>query len=175
MEKLPPLLPSDIILSRSKTFLSKAIRFFGKLKTGSAYYSHSALVLNDSELIESLWRVNKNPVSKYEGQDIAIWRCKFLTDEQRISIAKRAESVEGGLYGIGKIPLFALDSVFHTYLFTRMLGVSNFKVCSNLIAWSYYKELGHDDIFGPGWRSVAPDTIDDWCRDRPMFWQKVIQ
>ena len=170
---LPYLHPADIILSRSGTFFSKAIRFFEKLKSGSANYSHSAMCLSDREVIESLWRVTVNPTSKYENEDIVIYRPKFLTMDQKRSVVNRSLKIEGQAYGVLKIPLFAMDAVFKTYLFTQTFGISHFKVCSNLIAWAYYKELGHDDIFGTGWRSVSPDVIDDYCSRWPLLWEKI--
>ena len=75
---IPKLLPGDIILSRSNTWLSKQIRNFGKIKTGSCRISHSALALgglvSPPQVIESLWKVTRNPLKKYEGQEIVIWQ-----------------------------------------------------------------------------------------------------
>ena len=195
LPKIPTLLPGDILLSRSKTWISKAIRYFEKRKTGAAGYSHAALSIvglsEKPEVIEALWSVTRGPLEKYEGQEIVIYRHKQLTPGQRNEIALAAISRERKGYGITKIPLFALDSIFRPYRFTKWFGVSNFQVCSELIGWAYhhpFKKLpapslaanpwlepfARDMAFNKkgGWRSTTPDDIDDYCRDN-ADWQVV--
>lgn len=174
---IPKLLAGDIILSRQDKFFSRVIRWFGKQKTGEAGYSHAAMALGELTLepavIESLFRVVQSPLTKYEGQEIVVYRMKSIDQMTRNRIAARALSVSNEGYGVLKIPLFAMDSVFKTYWFTSTFGVSSFKVCSNLIAWSYEKVLSRLP-FGIGWRSVSPDGIDDMCRISHE-WEKIYE
>jgi hypothetical protein len=148
---------------------------FQKMRSGGSRVSHAALALGHltekPEVIESLWKVTRNPLNKYDGQEIIILRKKDLTLGQRNEIALKCVSVEQQSYGILKIPLYGLDALFKTYWFSKNLGLSNFKVCSNLIAWSYEKVLGKQ-VFGVPWRCVTPDVIDDFCDHNPE-WEEV--
>src|SRR3989304_3442715 len=139
---IPKLKPADIILSRTDAWLSKAIRAFEKKRTGSARFSHAAMALGDltekQEVIESLWKIQRSPLAKYEKESIVVYRHKLLTDAERREIAFEALAVSNDAYAVLKIPLFMLDSAFNTYFFTSKLGVSSFKVCSNLAAFSYH-------------------------------------
>lgn len=170
------LLPGDILLSRKNTWLSRTIRKFGKIKTGSAKVSHAALCLGKltekPEVIEALWKVIRNPLSKYDKEQIVIFRKRGLNQAQRNEIALKCISVENQAYGILKLPLFALDSLTHSYFFTQTFGLSNYKVCSNLIAWAYEKAAGIK--FGVGWRSVQPDTIYDFCVSKQQDWEIIL-
>ena len=163
---LSDLKAGDIILTRSDTLLSRIIRWAGKKRTGAARVSHAAMALGDlvvpASCVESLWRVEVSPLSKYDGQEMIVWRLIDMTDEERERMAVRALTQCNMSYDVFKILLFLLDCLFRTYFFTRLFGISNYKVCSNLIAWAREKENGRK--FGIGWRSVQPDTIDDWCR-----------
>lgn len=171
------LLPGDCINSRSNTLLSKLIRKAGRNNfpdyigqdLNSARVSHTALALGDGLCIESLWRVRINPISKYDGQKCVIWRIPDHIIENanpdmnpmqiRESVAKHALFSAGDSYGVLKIPLFLLDFAFNTYKFTSKLGISNFKVCSNLFAYVWHKHGNID--FGRDWRSISPDYLDD--------------
>lgn len=174
---IPKLLPADIILSCSDAWISKQIRDVGKLASGSCRVSHASLALGNltekPECIESLWKVTRSPISKYENEQIVIWRNKTLSRGKRNEIALKMVSIERDGYGLLKLPLFFLDAVFKTYFFTQHFGVSNFKVCSEAIAWAYEKALNKPSYFGCGWRSVSPDIIDDQCSANVKEWECV--
>lgn len=164
---IPKLLPADIILTRSNTWLSKAIRWFGKRKTGEAFVSHAAVALGDifgeQKIIESLSSVKLNPLSKYEGQRIIIYRPP-ISDEDRKRIADFLLTKEHkGGYAWLKLPLMALDSMVpgDNYPFTRIFGISHFKVCSQLYVYAFYK-LGIK-LFHRNWREWSPDGICDFA------------
>ena len=169
--EIPELLPGDIILSRSNAPISRLIRWFGKKQTGNARVSHAAMAVSNKLLTESLFRVTVGPIAKYHGQPCIVYRMVGLSDHEREMIALKAVSVEGKRYGWAKIPLFALDSLFRTYLFTSRVGVTSFKVCSELIAWAYEKTLAYKP-FGLGWRSISPDIIDDYC-SHSAYWNVI--
>ena len=112
---IPQTLPGDIGLSASKNFISKAIRFFGKLQTGNADRSHAFSAIGDDQIIEALWRVRVNDMSKYQGQDIEIYRLP-LSDKERVSYRRGMLKIAGDSYGLTKIPLHALDSVCSAFV-----------------------------------------------------------
>lgn len=171
------LKPADLILSKSDSVVSWVIRFFEALQTGSADYSHAAMALGElvepESVIEQLLMVVINPVKKYIGRDIAIFRNTNWSDLQRIQIACMMQQQMRQPYGILKIPLNMLDCIFRTYWFTQTFGISHFKECMQSYAWCAYKIIGTDNIFGCGWRSVSPDIAHDYCLNNPEEWGEV--
>lgn len=179
MEKLLPLLlPGDCGLSTSGTWISKAIRFFGKLQTGSAERSHAFAGLNDTQVIEALVRVRINDFKKYADQSFELWRLP-LTAEDRLNFQKEMNKTAGDSYGWDKIPLHALDSVasfIHNigkkkadrrpiFPFTSRAGLKAFKDCSQLFVYgihhfTVYRLLDQDHV-EVDWRTVSPDYLQD--------------
>ena len=172
-EKLPPLIPGDIVLTNNRAFdgdttFARLIGWFESWKDKApADATHVAGSLGGHEIIESLGKVTRGSVWKYADIPIRVWRLKGIGYDKRVNIAARWDTVEHQKYAWTKIPLFALDSLFSTYFFTRTFGLSSFKVCSNLIAWAYEKEVGYK--FGAVWRSISPDDIDDFCAEHPEW------
>lgn len=196
--KIPTLKPGDIILARSGDWISGTIRWFSKRRTGSARFSHAALALGNMHIvpsvIEAITRIRINPLKKYRNQPIIIYRNKHLTSTALRSVVTQALTITNQGYAWLKLPLFAFDALFKTYWFTQYLGITNFKVCSNLIAWVYYAtfkglelhslkgfseytemldRFKSDKVFGINWRSTSPDTIDDWCVTHSDEWEVV--
>ena len=149
------------------------------MQTGHARYSHAAMGLGyltpKESMIEQLFSgVKIRPISKLEkGFAFSIWRNKVWSEQEKIWIASHMQQQMRQPYGFLKIPLNALDCIFRTYWFTQTLGISHFKECMQIIAWSAYKILGTDNVFGTGWRSVSPDIADDYCRTHPDEWEEI--
>jgi hypothetical protein len=178
--KIPDLLAGDIILSRQNTWLSKAIRWVTSIQTGKAEYSHVACALGRGFIIEALWKITVGDVKKYEGQEIQVWRLP-LTDKQRRDFEHGMLLTAGGAYGLGKIPLFALDalgtkikSVFGhkepCFWFTKTFGVTNIPVCSQLAVWGLQKHAGFEILDEDGvqvnWKTVSPDRLHDLLKHK---------
>lgn len=175
---LPLLLPGDCGLTASRTWLSKAIRFFGKLQTGEANRSHAFAGINNVLVIEALVRVRINDFTKYEDQDFELWRLP-LSEQERLSFQLGMLKVAGDSYGWGKIPLHALDSTASffrnfwrkkddrkpVFWFTSKLGFSSFKDCSQLFVWGLHKfteyRLRDGDHNEVKWKTVSPDYLQD--------------
>lgn len=160
--------------------MSKGIRFFGKMQTGNARVSHAAMALGSDLLVEALWRVRIKEIKKYQGQKIVIYRIPNKTKAVREEVAKQAALVAGDSYPIWRIPLFAMDATASgvgrllgrkkpVYWFTSVAGLRSFRVCSQLIAYSWQK-FGDFD-FGEDWRHISPDYLDDFGR---MFGWKCV-
>ena len=171
---LPETMPGDCLLSASKTWLSKAIRFFEKLQTGSADRSHVAICLDHEMIIEALGRVRISDLTKYEAQDIEIWRLP-LEESDREALDHELMKLAGDSYGWFKLPLFAMDSIATVirrpftkkpcFWFTDKLGITSFKVCSHLYVYALHKFTSYrlrdfkgDEI---DWRCVSPDYLQD--------------
>lgn len=166
------LKPGDILLSRSGGFLSKSIRFFEKLRSGNSRYSHAALYIGNGQIIESLVEVAINDISKYDNQEIVIWRIKGFSDDDRLRVVKTALKEAGDNYGWSKIGLFALDSlatplvnVFRknkkpVNFFTKKLSIIPSHVCSQKVSLWWLKGAGFN--WAENISSIDPDYIDDY-------------
>lgn len=149
-------------LSRGNKWINKAIRFFGKLESGSAYYDHAFLILPRGYIVEETFsglRIAK--LSKYSGRACKVFYPTFLKEKDAEIIETEAFKQVGtyqGIYGYTKFPLFILDSIFKTYWFTQKIGTKHFKVCSTFCAWLFYK-AGYAPF--KIWRSLSPDRLDD--------------
>lgn len=169
--------PGDVLVTRSDTWLSKAIRFFEKLQTKDARVSHAAIAIGDDQCIESLWRVKINDLAKYrtDGQVVFIYRLP-LTLDQRAKLRRGILTNAGGNYGWTKLPLFALDGIASAvtrafgrkkpvFFFTRRLGLLNIPVCSQFVVYALEKWAGFTlkDAASKTvpWREVSPDYLDD--------------
>lgn len=169
----PALQPGDILLTKSKTWLSWAIRWVESLETGQARVSHVALVLGDGLLIESLWKVSISEIKKYHDQPVVIYRLtEGIYSLDRIHVRIAAMKIAGATYGWLKIPLFALDAVSSymgrlfghkepIYFFTSTLGITNFRVCSQFVMYVWEKAGGYK--WPIPWKSGTPDFLDDYC------------
>jgi len=150
-------------LSRRKSWISKTILFFGKRKTGSAFYSHAFLLLMEEGLVieETFFGLRIRQYEKvYSKIPHVLYRPKFFTKEEYISIKSAALRQVGtiqGIYGYTKLPVMALDALFKTYWFSKHIGLKHFKVCSQ---WIMYLLKDHYDS-AKNWRTYSPDDIDD--------------
>ena len=168
-------LAGDIGLWSSNTWLSKAIRFFEHLQTGSANKSHSFACLGDDQVIEALMRVKINDIEKYDGKDVEIWRLP-LSESDRLNFKRGMLKVAGDGYGLGKIALAAMDSLASVvgrffgrkkpvFWFSKKFNLTSFKDCSQLIVWGLQKftvyrlhDENHSEI---SWSIVTPDYLQD--------------
>jgi hypothetical protein len=172
---LSECLPGDIILSRSGTWLSKAIRWVQTRQTGSAEYSHASVSIGDGLIIEALWRITIGEIKKYQDQAIEVWRLP-LSDEERRSFERGMMQMAGGDYGLGKLFLFAADAaatqvsrIFGrkdpVWWFTDNFGFTNIPVCSELVAFGIEKFTKFNFLdfsgFDVPWKRVTPDYLQD--------------
>lgn len=168
----------EILFARpacKKDWVGKAIVLGGKLATGEAHHSHVGIKIGNL-VYESLVLGGvscRNYKTAYENRPHDLIRIpKMFMPASNERAAKRyLEGLIGqfdGLYGMGKIPLLAMDSIVsfvvrkRIFWFTQTFGVMSFKVCSNLVAYILYK-FGNGDEFCElfkNWRSQMPD--DNW-------------
>ena len=201
-------LEGDIILTKQNQgsrLISRAIAWFSRMpgepKTRA---THVGMVVRGGDwqsarLLEALWpRVTISPLSKYR-HSIIVYRAVNVPDiiklQMRIMACRHALPAGGGrgaLYGLFKIPLFALDGLLgkligwprlficrlfgwrhrplEIRLFTRLNFIWLF-VCSQVVARVYSEIAGID--FKHNWMRVTPDDIDDFCRSHPELFEQV--
>lgn len=175
IKSLKEVVAGDIILTRSDAFISKAIRWFGQMQTGSAEYSHAAAALSESMCIEALWRTRITDLEKYEKTALEVWRLP-IGNLERGDFERGMMQVAGNDYGLAMIPLFALDSVATAvarmcgskkpvFFFTEKFGVFNIPVCSQLVMYGIEKftnytirDTAHNRV---SWKLISPDYLQD--------------
>ena len=170
---IPDLLPGDLILTRSNGWVSKSIRFFQKLGSGSARVSHAAMSLGGRMIVESLMEVTINRLEKYEGKQIIVYRLTGKTDNQRKQVSEETALRAGQNYPWWRIPLNAMDNVASfvrrkpTFWFTKPAGIPKYHECAQLWAHMWQVHGGFD--MSLDWRHVTPDNLDDWLKENPTF------
>ena len=172
---IPDLQAGDVVLTRTEQgWLGKTIRWFSARKSGAARVNHAVCMIDDRWCIEALTRVKtRRFFDAYLDVPLVVWRPRVRGDIA-LAVAEAWLTQEARGYAWLKLPLFALDSLIpgQHYPFTRFVGLSAFKVCSNLVAWGFQKVTGRV-WFGLDWRSVSPDHIDDWAEKHPEEWECV--
>lgn len=168
--------------------------------------THSAIVVRSGTLetamiLEALWpRVQVAPLSKYAGA-MTVYRPRGISVDvlkRMATMAMRHAHLTGGrrrgmIYGLLKLPLFALDLLlskalcycwllicalvpgltyrpFERRVFTRFNLIWIF-VCSQVVARVYGEIAGI--IFCFHWSRVTPDDIDDYCMAHPEQFERV--
>ncbi len=158
------LLPADIIITADKkSWFSKAIlvvlNFFQK---DEVKYQHVMMAIDDKMCIEALNKITTN-VSRDRMKDFKrfkIIRHKYITDDEREAIVRRAETLMGLDYGYIRLVLQLFDQALQTNFFTKRIKDPNYQICSSLVAWCYDVETGVR-FNGINWSAVEPDDIDD--------------
>lgn len=166
---IPKLEIGDIILVKGTSIFSKLILFFENLHTKGARVSHAAVYLGDDLVIESIafpeWKIRINDLSNYNNSKCVIYRLEGHTDAEINLVVREAKKFAGNKYAWWKIPLFALDGISSfvrqkpVYFFTSSARITNWQVCSQFIAYIYYKFGNHK--WELNWRKISPDLMDD--------------
>lgn len=172
---LTTLLPGDIILARDDGWFGKVIRFFENMQTRKAFANHVACVVDKGEVVEALAKIQLNPITKYDGKEIHVYRLPLSAkDREAFSVGMRERVNQS--YGWFKLPLFALDATTTwikarlnmkqpCFFFTKTFGISNIPVCSQLDVWGLQKLTAYrfqDEHGKPvDWRIVQPDYLED--------------
>jgi len=194
-------------LQKADSAIGKVIVFFERLrdrpngwnpfKLGEASKSHVFILTDGSNLIEThmFQGVRSKPYFLYDKKDIELYMPTFINDIIKKNMVSILRYVVGDSYGWGKLPLHALDGIFKTYWFTKKMGISNFKDCTNLAGWIYKvtptektnpivlykiakgkydspKALNYE--FGCKWQSLQPDKQNDFIKNNPRNWEKVV-
>jgi hypothetical protein len=178
IQSLKETVPGDIILSRDNNLTSRLIRFFGKLQTEQAEYSHAMVAVGNSLCVESLMRVRVSDLKNYEKNALEVWRLP-ISPLERGDLERGMVQVAGNDYGGLMIPLFALDAVATSvarvfgrktpvFFFTEKFGLFNIPVCSQLVMWGFEKftdftirDAAHNRV---SWKLISPDYLQDLLR-----------
>lgn len=170
----------SIFLSRADSFLGLAIRAFTRSDgeeptrvnhTGGFIESGPADKIKVAEalrriVIHSFW-------DKYadSGADVIVYEPIGATEVQVAVVSERYRSMEGTVYGYGKILAQAIDHLLFKdkYRVRRWFGYERMPICSFLVgyAWQPYRS------FGVPLNALTPDDIHDHCKAHPEEWRQV--
>lgn len=176
------LKPGDIVATRGKSWVSKAIRFFTRsIGESRTKVNHIGIItiggaVTVAQITEALSTVQQHSLwGKYgppKGDDIAIFRYRPLSPEQAAGIQKGAQTELGKRYGYLKIAAHVADYLlFNVYLFRRLCRMKNYPICSWLAAWLFKKNVNYE--FGMPYEEVSPDDMWDWMNGHPLEWEVI--
>jgi hypothetical protein len=175
------LLPADSISVHSRSLLGWLIR---EAETApeeqNTYSNHCADITFDRSSTEALWVVTKTPFDQWlqEHGDFEIWRYTGLTQEQRETVARKAESYLGRHYGWWKLLIHLMDAFLtflrrkETYFFRRIMSYDRYPICSWVEAYAYQAA---NINFGCEPNVADPDVIYDYKKAHPDHWKLMVK
>jgi hypothetical protein len=137
----------DIIFVRGSSLLSKIIRFFDKGK-----FSHVAIAVSDSEVIETNWNM-RSKIVKFYYTDYEIVSIN-LTDNQRNQVPVVAKKLEGRMYDYVQVL---------GYIFKSRLNNPHHLICSELV-YNVLRGVGY--IKDDSLRDITPNELYTILIDR---------
>jgi hypothetical protein len=173
------LLPGDIVLTRSKSLIGSAIRYFEARPGDPAWANHVGIIVTagtdfTAVLVEALWKVRRGPLWDLYGPpagpadkrpEIQVYRlCEPLPDHRQAAAA-HAETFVGRRYGVHKIAAHAADWWLtrklgaEVFAFRRLLRMDRYPICSYLVA-DAWAQGGVSFEVPPG--SADPDHVHDY-------------
>jgi len=167
--------PADIILVDSGTNYGKAILItLNIFQDDDVKFIHVLMAVDKEKCIVAESKVKYHNIVEYlkSVKSYKIIRNNKLTDKQRLSIVKKAETLFGLRYGVLRIVLQFLDQIFRTNFFTVWLKDKKMHICSTLVSWSYYV-VARVGFNGVQWQSVEPDDISDEQERNQHVWEVV--
>lgn len=167
----------DIVLTRSRSFVSRAIRFFTRsVGEAPSSVSHSALVvaggpLLDAQIVGARARgvVLERLGDAHAGEWVAVYRpvAPYVRPFDIDMAVTLSLAALGRRYPFLRLLAHLVDwFLLDLYLARRALRFGNLHECSELVALAYRGAL----IFNgrPTW-AVTPDDIHDEARRSPVF------
>lgn len=177
----PILRPGDLFLTRGKSLVSRAIRFFTRtMGERRTLVNHVGIVveggsLRDAVVVEALTTVKRHRLwDRYgpPGEDsVAVYRATNLTPEEIDVIVSEANSQVGKRYGYFKILAHLADwLLLGAYVFRRIARSENYPICSWLVAHAFSRAGKH---FGVQPRAANPDDIWDFVLSHPRIYELI--
>jgi len=159
-----------------KDLIGLAIVTMGRLASGEAKHCHVAVKIGERTYESLLFGGHSS--RDYKSAWKALPHTSVEIPKRLMPLASESAAKEylealigqfSGVYGIGKIPLIALDSCCsfvvrkRVFWFSNIFSVKSFPVCSALVGYIFYK-FGATEEFRDAfinWRGCSPDDIFD--------------
>ena len=159
--------PGDVILTRSDTWISRAIRNFTSKPGEPALVSHAGIFLCSKHVLEALFsgvKTTRFP-QDFVGSEFVIYSPTNINVCQRELLEAKAATFSARRYGYMKIVAQALDWATGTRFFTsKVFTWDRYPYCSFVVAESY-KLIDKD--FAVPTKSTTPDDILDFVVSHP--------
>lgn len=184
----------DIFLTRSDTWLGRAIRFAQRVPGEEpSQVNHVGVILSGDDYhpelretavsIEALWKVRRGYFRRFYGPGtegerslVAVYRDVTLTPAEREEIYLSSRLYAGRHYGVAKIPLHAADWAVsrllgrNVHAFRRLARLDRYPICSWLVAQAY---ASTGRAFGVPAGCASPDDIWDFVTSHPEKYLEV--
>jgi len=189
MRPNPLLLPADVGLTRSSSFIGDTIRVFETSPGEKATKVNHSFIVTDmgrlcpylcqrplplAQIVEARSRVRHHELYKHyhaDGRKVSIWRNPYLFDRTREIIATHAFHYVGKKYGTQEIVGHALDRLCGgIYFFRKIFGSDNYPICSWVTAYAY-KKAGIACSYLP---ADATDPDDIWDFVKAEGWECIL-
>jgi len=178
----PILEPGDLVLTRGKGWISKAIRFFTRgIGEPRTKVNHVGVItvggaLTTAVIVEAIAKVERNRLwMRYgppDGDQVAIYRHRYLNEDGRREIVRKMESYVGRRYDWLSIVGHTLDyALLGVFLFRRFLRMKRYGQCVWCVTSSYH--LGAGVTFGGPPAEMSPDHVWDSVNGHPVTWERV--
>jgi hypothetical protein len=156
---------------------------------GSTYAVHTAQFLDACRYLEMDFvgkiRPTRDILGKRQAHDLwerrgfEVWRCRWLSVEQREAVSRQALAYLGAEFGMAKFLTHLLDGLImkvtgrEVFFFRRLNHDHRYPICSWITAFSYDRALHYR--FGVPPECADPDEIGDWLNAHPDEWVRVFR
>jgi len=167
------LTEGDIVLTRSRSWLSHLIRFFTRTAgEPPTHVSHSELVIDGGTLTTAFvisadreGIVARPILPHHAGNWVEVYR-PVIRHDWKVAAVRRATEKLGAKYPVWRLVAHLLDwiagglGLFDVYAFRRVLRSARVLECSYLVAYAFEPYLS----FGFPSSMVTSDDLEDACR-----------
>ena len=190
-DRLPEFEAGDIILFAGMGDLYGKVGGWLMRTSGESptYAVHTAQFLDASRYLEMDFvgkiRATGEILRKRQAHDMwerrgfEVWRCRWLSAEEREMVSQKALYYLGAKFGMAKFLTHLLDSMINkvagreVFFFRRLNHDQRYPICSWITAFSYDRALNYR--FGVPPECADPDEIDDWVNSHPAEWTCVFR
>lgn len=156
---------------------------------GATFAVHTAQFLDTSRYLEmdmvAKIRATHDILKKHQVHDLwerrgfEVWRCRWLSAEEREAVTRQALYYLGAKFGMAKFLTHLLDGLINkvlgkeVFFFRRLNHDKRYPICSWITAFSYDTALHYR--FGVPPECADPDAIDDWVNTHPGEWERIFR
>jgi hypothetical protein len=162
----------DVILFRGNALLSKLIRRFSTTPSDKlpTIFNHVGIAVGTYSMVEAMSKVVVSSIARRateEGQQVMIARLVGTVLTERDSLSFWATNQVGRKYGWVKVIEHLGDYWLSkmrgkdVYFFRRLHGTGRYPICSWLVGFDYFKNVGHFRFNGIQPEYCTPDDIGD--------------
>lgn len=165
----------DIFLNNSSRLGAKIVKFLQqeptlwtwlykkifKKEMNAVNYYHAGMVINEKEIIEQQWKVQKDELDKILTRDVIIFRKNSLTDEEKQILIKSSEEDLGKTYDILLMIGKLLTWLTGIKWFAEYVQFNDTEFCVSAVADWYWKIGEHFELEAK--ELITSDIMEEYC------------